>query len=258
VRLALGAQDSRYLYLADGNFVAASPPVVSGGANAPRISGVRATATLINGGAAFVELETEDPDGEGDVDRVVVVTEGDSGYFVLPSPAERGRRRVRLGIRDSVTESRMRVAFAVMDRAGHVSEYEFRDFPIVRTGTGDLKVSLTFDRGTDLDLRVIEPSKETIFYGNRGSRSGGQLDLDSNAACRVDGVNKENVFWQTGTAPSGEYKSYVHHFRNCVTEPTNYSVTVYNGRKVETFEGTLGKDERAPRLVTTFTRAREP
>lgn len=259
VRLVLGAQDSRYLFLADGQFVATAPPAVSGAANSPRIAGVRATETLINGGAAFVDLETEDPDGEGDIDRVVIVTEGDSGYYVLPTvPSSGGRRRVRLGIRDSVTESRLRVGFALMDRAGHVSDYEFRSFPIVRTGTGDLKVSLTFDRGTDLDLRVIEPSKETIFYGNRGSRSGGQLDLDSNAACRVDGVNNENVFWQTGTAPSGEYEIYVHHFRNCVSEPTSYSVTVYNGRKVETFEGTLGKDERTPRLVTKFTRAREP
>jgi hypothetical protein len=258
VRLALGGQDSRYLYLADGKFIAASPPAASDSANAPRIQGVRATETLINGGAAFIELQLSDPDGEADVDRVVVVTEGDSGYYVLPSQPGNEQRRVRVGIRDSVTEPRMRLAFALMDRAGHVSDYEFRTFPIVRTGTGDLKVSLTFDRGTDLDLHVVEPSKEAIFFGNRGSSSGGQLDLDSNAGCNIDGVNNENIFWQTGTAPSGEYKIYVHHFKSCVREPTNYFVTVYNGRKVETFEGILGKDERAPRLIATFKRALPP
>lgn len=259
VRVTLGGQDSRYLFLAEATFVAASPPAVSDSKSSPRIIDVHASETLINGGAAFVDLSVDDPDGESDVNRIIVVTEGDSGYHVVSSLAGAdGRRRIRLGIRDSVTDTQMRVGFASMDRDDHVSAYEFRSFPIVRTGTGDLKISLTFDRGTDLDLHVIEPSKEPIFFGRRESRSGGQLDLDSNAGCRIDGVNNENVYWATGTAPSGEYKIYVHNFRSCVREPVNYLVTVYNGRTIQTFEGTIRRDEVKPRLITTFERQSSP
>lgn len=259
VRVVLGERESQFLLSEQGKFLAASPPAVSDSSRAPRVTDVRATQTLINGGAAFIELEVADADGESDVDRLVVVTEGDSGYHLIPSsPTEAGRRSIRLGIRDSVEAGSLRVAFAAMDREGLVGQYVYRSFPIKHTGTGDLKISLTFDRETDLDLHVVEPSEEPIFFGKRYSRSGGELDLDSNAGCNVDGVNNENVYWQTGTAPAGEYKVYVHHFKPCTKEPVKYLVTVYNGRNVQTYEGTLTKDQRRAQLVTSFRRDAAP
>lgn len=68
----------------------------------------------------------------------------------------------------------------------------------------------------------------------------------------VDGANNENVYWHSGSAPVGEYKVCVHHFKPCTKEPVKYLVTLYNSRGGQTYEGTLTKDQRRAQLVTSF------
>jgi uncharacterized protein YfaP (DUF2135 family) len=45
----------------------------------------------------------------------------------------------------------------------------------------DIKVVLTWDTPTDVDLWVIDPTGEKCYYGNRSSKSGGNLDVDITA-----------------------------------------------------------------------------
>lgn len=45
-----------------------------------------------------------------------------------------------------------------------------------------------------------------LYFANPRSSDGGQLDLDSNPACRIDGVNQEVITWPLGRASAGEYK----------------------------------------------------
>jgi uncharacterized protein YfaP (DUF2135 family) len=45
----------------------------------------------------------------------------------------------------------------------------------------DIKVVLTWDTPTDVDLWVIDPTGEKCFYGNRSIKSGGNLDVDITA-----------------------------------------------------------------------------
>ncbi|MBI2808418.1 MAG: hypothetical protein HYX68_25815 [Planctomycetes bacterium] len=67
----------------------------------------------------------------------------------------------------------------------------------------------------DLDLEVVEPGDEKIFWGHRQSRTGGRLDLDMNVFYDKAAKNAvENIFWPKGKAPIGRYKVYVHHFNN--------------------------------------------
>lgn len=75
------------------------------------------------------------------------------------------------------------------------------------TGDGDVKFTLTWDNDTDLDLYVTEPSGDTIWYGNRFSTTGGELDRDD-----LDGFGPENIFWPTDFARPGEYKVEVRMF----------------------------------------------
>ncbi len=82
--------------------------------------------------------------------------------------------------------------------------------PARRAGTGDVAFRLVWDGLSDLDLFVQDPAGSCIFWGNRGSTSGGQLDVDCNAASdRLCAAPIENVFWPASTAPPGAYTYWV-------------------------------------------------
>ena len=52
-----------------------------------------------------------------------------------------------------------------------------------------------------------------LYFGNPASPSGGRLDFDSNAGCANPRTSPvENVFWQTGQAPRGNYVYWAQHF----------------------------------------------
>jgi hypothetical protein len=88
---------------------------------------------------------------------------------------------------------------------------------------------------------------------------GGQLDLDSNAGCSIDGKNAENITWPSGQAPHGEYIVRVDYYLSCGKQLTNYVVTVQvRGQAPRTFTGSFnGPGDQggagAGTQITTFT-----
>ena len=83
-----------------------------------------------------------------------------------------------------------------------------------RPGTGDVAFRLHWQGEDDLDLHVREPSGEELSFLWRKSESGGELDVDCNAA--PDQICKqpiENVYWPVGQAPSGRYTYWVELFQ---------------------------------------------
>jgi hypothetical protein len=97
-------------------------------------------------------------------------------------------------------------------------------------GTGDLAFRLRWSNSTDLDLHVIEPSGEHIYFAHRTSATGGQLDVDSNSGCSGTSSSPvENVYWPTGRAPRGNYEYYVDHW--CGSS-ASYTVQVLRGGTV--------------------------
>jgi hypothetical protein len=79
---------------------------------------------------------------------------------------------------------------------------------------GDVQISLIWDNLNDLDLHVITPRGETIFFAHRRSRCRGELDVDMNAGQGTTREPVENIYWGKGKAPLGKFKVAVHHFRN--------------------------------------------
>lgn len=71
----------------------------------------------------------------------------------------------------------------------------------------DLQVLLFWDTdGTDVDLHVVEPTGEEVFYAHRESKStGGRLDRDD-----VDGYGPE--IYTVASAPEGPYGIMTHYF----------------------------------------------
>jgi hypothetical protein len=129
-------------------------------------------------------------------------------------------------------------------------------FPPSQTGDVDLRggsvhVTLTWDNATDVDLHVIDPYGEEIYYANRSSASGGQLDVDD-----TDGYGPENIYWPQDGAPSGQYTVAVVYYSSRGYGSSSYEVTVRYpdtvGRQViQEYWGTLTySGER--HTVTTF------
>jgi Ca-activated chloride channel family protein len=111
---------------------------------------------------------------------------------------------------------------------------------------GNLRVSLLWDNRNDLDLHVITPSGEEIFYGNKKSADSGELDVDMN----VHGESLkpvENIYWPADVAPEGDYKVYVQNFayHEPLRNKTHYVVEVFNNGEIAQYEGDIS-GERAP------------
>lgn len=103
---------------------------------------------------------------------------------------------------------------------------------ILENGYGDIQITLTWDKICDVDLHVTDPNGEEIYYSHQRSASGGWLDVDN-----THGYGPENVFWNRGEAPAGEYQVNVNYYSG---DPrTNYIVTVIIGSSVQVFRGSL-------------------
>jgi len=108
-------------------------------------------------------------------------------------------------------------------------------------GTGDVQITLTWDTTADLDLHVIDPYGEEIYFRATQSSSGGILDVDANGACNGITNPVENVYWPYGAAPSGTYQVYVDYYQDCGnTGTTDYTLTIRQDNVVvNTINGTM-------------------
>lgn len=107
-------------------------------------------------------------------------------------------------------------------------------------GTGDVQVTLRWEGANDLDLHVMDPAGEEIFYQHKNSASNGELDVDANQGChsRMD-QPVENIFWPTSKAPTGSYKVAVAYYSKCEnsSEGTPFTVEVLIDGKSQSFQG---------------------
>lgn len=87
----------------------------------------------------------------------------------------------------------------------------------------DITIRLDWSKhsgNTDIDLHVIDPFNEEIYFGHMTSASGGYLDRDDTV-----GPGPEHIRWSD--APVGTYKIYVHYYPNGAEDRsvTTYKVT---------------------------------
>lgn len=126
----------------------------------------------------------------------------------------------------------------------------------VAAGSSELQVSLNWVHPVDMDLHVLAPGDDLIFFANKVGAQGGQLDLDSNPACFLDYIQNENITWRTTAPVAGEYVVRVDLWSACeVAENMPYIVTVRRGDQVSTYEGSfIAADESsAAREITRIT-----
>tara|TARA_B100001996_G_C18611975_1_gene574095 strand:- start:82 stop:1047 length:966 start_codon:yes stop_codon:yes gene_type:complete len=120
--------------------------------------------------------------------------------------------------------------------------------------SGSVQVSLAWDDYNDLDLHLFCPSGERIYFNNRNSECGGELDVDMNVK-PVSKTPVENVVW-TSDPPKGTYKVGVHFYKHHRKRKTKKSckfrlrVSLYG--KIQEYSGTI-KYGKAMQMVTGFT-----
>ena len=89
---------------------------------------------------------------------------------------------------------------------------------------------------------IVCPSGERIFFDNRNSKCGGELDVDANVRPETK-KPVENIVWPNFHAPPGEYKVYVHHYKKHKKrrskDPTKFRLVVNAGGEVNQYEGEL-------------------
>lgn len=241
-------------------------PAAAGG---PRVN-VSGNPTVINGGTLPAEVRAAVPFqtlyvtvGSKTVGLISEATGGVDGYYELRFSSPQTDANVLLAFAQSIPAAELDLLFAVADTAGRVGPFERFSTRVASVGSGDVQVTLSWNTDSDVDLHVVDPAGEEIYWGHRRSASGGELDLDSNAACAIDGVRNENITWPVGRAPRGSYTVRVDYWDSCGAGRTDYNVRVNSGGNVQIFNGTFtgSGDQGGPgsgRLITVFERATGP
>jgi hypothetical protein len=216
---------------------------------------VPSTNTAINGGSTMIAVSSTI-----EIVKIYVSVQGSDGYGEVAVPAGTTVADVLLTLSQQLPPELV-IVFEVVDAAGNISAPATVTTTIVKVKTGDVQVSISWDVDNDVDLHVVDPNGFEIYYGDQVSPEGGELDLDSNASCDIDGVNNENILWPVGKAPAGTYTVRVDNYENCSNMAVNYVVTVQKkGQTPQTFMGSFAADDPgdlgedgAGVLITTLT-----
>lgn len=112
-----------------------------------------------------------------------------------------------------------------------------------RPGSSDVRATLIWSGDSDMDLHVVDPAGEEIFFADRTSTSGGQLDIDDIPVCGAEtGQHIENIFWPPMASPAGGYAAFIHHYNSCADAPSDYVLEVrVDGQLVQRDTGTLAE-----------------
>jgi hypothetical protein len=201
--------------------------------------------SIVNGGTLSVVVSAAEPFRSIYV-YVAVPSEGIAGtaagalqgHYEVQLPSPQTTATVLLSFPQEIALDTFEIQFGVADVGGEIGPYAGHTVSVIRVGTGDVQVTLSWDADSDVDLHVVAPNGQEVYYGQQQA-AGGELDLDSNAACDIDGIRNENITWPTGQAPDGRYIVRVDYWSSCGVARTNYTVRINNGGNVRVFTGTF-------------------
>jgi len=230
-----------------------APPAASG-AITVTASGI---AVMINGGSSVQTLT-----GSAAFSRVVVSIDGLDGWYDLTLPASTASADVILSASTLASSGTVSLRYAVGDAAA-VGPRAAQSIRFLQVGSGDIQISVSWTDTADVDLHVVDPAGETIYFAHKNSASGGTLDLDANAACSPNETSparvfysNENVVWPIGQAPNGTYRVILDYWSDCGVAKTDWVATVQRrGAAPQIFTGTFtGPASGVPDdTVTVFT-----
>lgn len=242
----LRVHNARYI---PGAFPSTSDP--DAGAPDPDASGPQPppVVAVLNAANLQVRQGQRNKDFTGSVSYnaalVAVGLDGDRGYWTLPLETADVDLAPNLGLHfvadlsPTIATGRRTLRVAALDAQGRAGPPRTLPLDVAsNVPSTPLAVLLEWDQNMDLNLLVRQPDGSTVLF--RGVRSaagvlsrdpgGPRVDIDSNSACRLDGVRREVA---TFPAPQpGRYEVRVQLFRACGVSSTSWQATVLLGGQV--------------------------
>jgi len=244
--------EQNYFTIQDGTVHKGAIPSSTSGISIA--DGINLNRNALTGGSSYVTLATEEQ-----ISEFYVGVKGVDYYFsVTPQNQLQSSSQAPLRAAATVNNYSLVILFsqnlgATFDiqisaklKNGSLTRVYIATITYIQAGTGSLQINLSFNNDKDLDLYVVQPDKEVIYYGNQGEYyeeggvpKGWGLDIDSNAACDIDGINSENVFYSNEYIQSGKYEVWVNMWENCDPSiATNWVITArYQGALLSTTFG---------------------
>lgn len=211
-----------------------------------RLEDVLMNASALSGGMNIITVSSSTK-----YDSFYVGIEGVGGYYeYVPERAalENGLYTYTIPLEYSQNLNRD-ITVNISGRSSNcLTEVYSRKITFVESRKGALSIVLTFDNAKDLDLHLVTPSNQHVYWYNNASIYDYEkeewvvtvsIDHDSNCGCRIDGLNNENIVIPQEFIEPGEYKVYVDLFSNCgVNVATRWMCAVrYNGELLENEAG---------------------
>ena len=184
------------------------------------VATVAGITAAVNGGSAAMDVT-----GSTVYTRLLISAEGTDDYYSVPLPNESSLENALVSLSPALDGSAVRLRYALEGANGIGPQFE-QTLRVVRAGNGDFQASVAWTGASDIDLHVFDPNGEHVYFGNRNATTGGDLDIDSNAACTLDHTNVENIFWPLNTAPAGQYRVELHYYSDCSVARSDWVVTV--------------------------------
>ena len=110
---------------------------------------------------------------------------------------------------------------------------------------GEVQFSLVWKTIDDLDLHVVTPDGERIYFEHRNSVCDGVLDVDRNAkANTATDAPVENVRWLKGDTPEGRYTIVIHLFKPRGSGGIQYNLMTKLGEELKIEKKTITQGRR--------------
>ena len=227
--------------------------------NVPAPGGGPATAMTGNivvtrGGSFFVDVDSDRP-----ADKLLVSIGGEAfGYYEVDVDSTRSPHRLtgQLPFNLDPALSQICLEVTAVDDSGAAGPPACHTLNVAHPGGGEVQITVSWDVDADLDLHVLAPDGDEVYFGNTEGDSGGVLDLASSCV-EYPVVRNEHIGWSAGTPLPGRYVVRVNHWESCEVEEIDYIVSIYNHGRTSTFSGTFtgpGNEggRGSGRVITTF------
>lgn len=164
-----------------------------------------------------------------------------NSYYVvnIPEAAQSNKEMTyTLNFPDQVSKDYFYIHTAYMDTSGLISARDSVKIIQANGVLSTMQVELSWDNTNDLDLLLIEPNKDTVYYYNKRSSNGGELIKDSYPFCWEVGDSTELIrYTEEAFLEAGKYEVLVGMHSSCEEKDTYFNVTVKLDSVVYDIEG---------------------